>query len=57
VVLIIAGIATLITLIDGTTTSAIALTQVKTTAFVNNLGKNVTNILSIQEDLDRHLGQ
>ena len=56
--LIIAGIAALITLIASTTASAIALTQeVKTANFVNHLAKNVTNVLSIQEDLDRHLEQ
>ena len=49
--LIIAGIAALITLIPSTTASAIALTQeVKTATFVNHLAKNVTNVLSIQED-------
>ena len=52
--LIIAGIAALIALIASTTASAIALTQeVKTANFVNHLAKNVTNVLSIQEDLDR----
>ena len=55
--LIIAGIAALITLI-ASTTAAIPLTQeVKTATFVNHLAKNVTNVLSIQEDLDRHLEQ
>jgi hypothetical protein len=50
--LIIAGIASLIT------ASAIALSQeVKSAIFVNHLAKNVTNVLSIQEDLDRHLEQ
>jgi hypothetical protein len=55
---IIAGIAPLIKLI-ASTTAAIALTQeVKTATFVNHLAKkNVTNALSIQEDLDRHLEQ
>ena len=54
---IIAGIAPLIKLI-ASTTAAIALTQeVKTATFVNHLAKNVTNVLSIQEDLDRHLEQ
>ena len=54
----IASIAALITLLASTTASAIALTQeVKTATFVNHLAKNVTNVLSIQEDLDRHLEQ
>lgn len=56
--LIIAGIAALITLIPSTTASAIALTQeVKTATYVNYLAKYVTNALSNQEDLDRHLEQ
>ena len=56
--MIIAGRAALITLIAGTTASAIALTQeVKTATFVNHLAKNVTNDLNIQEDLDRHWKQ
>ena len=56
--LIIAGIAALITLIASNTASAIALTQeVKTATFVNHLAKNVTNVLNIQEDLDRRLEQ
>ena len=56
--LIIAGIAALIALIASTTASAIALTQeVKTTNFANHLAKNVTNVLSIKEDLDSHLEQ
>ena len=56
--LIIAGIAALITLRASTTASAIALTQeVKTATFVNYLAKYVTNALSNQEDLDRHLEQ
>ena len=42
----------------STTAYAIALTQeVKTPSFVNHLAKNVTNVLSIQEDLDRHWKQ
>ena len=53
---IIASIAALITLIAGTTASAIALTQeVEIATFVKHLAKYVTNVLSIQEDLDRHL--
>ena len=52
---IIASIAALITLIASTTASAITLTQVTTATFVNHLAKNATNVLSIQEDLDRHL--
>ena len=56
--LIIAGITALITLIARTTALAIALTQeVKTASFVNHLAKYVTNALSNQEDLDRHLEQ
>ena len=56
--MIIADIASLITLIASTTASAIALTQeVKTANFLNHLAKNVTNVLSIQEDLDRCLEQ
>ena len=53
----IAGIAALIKLIFNTT-AAIALTQeVKTATYVNYLAKYVTNALSNQEDLDRHLEQ
>ena len=56
--LIIARRAALVALIAGTTASAIASTQeVKTAPFVNHLSNNVTNALSIQEDLDRHLEQ
>lgn len=55
--LIIAGIAALIILIASTNASVIALTQeVKTATFVN-LANNVTNALSIQEDLDKCLEQ
>ena len=51
--LIIAGRAALIPLIGSTTVSAIALIQeIKTANFVNHLAKNVTNVLSIQKDLD-----
>ena len=53
-----AGIAALIKLIASTTASAIALTQEgKTATFINNLAKTATNVLSIQEDLDRCLEQ
>ena len=56
--MIIVGIAALITLIASTTASAIALTQeVEIATFVKHLAKYVTNVLSIQEDLDRHLEQ
>jgi hypothetical protein len=48
--------AALITFVGNTTASAIALLQeIKTTTFVNHLARNVSNALSIQEDLDRHL--
>jgi hypothetical protein len=60
VALIIAGIAALIALIASTITFAIALAQeVNTATLVNHLAKkkNVTNVLSIQEDLGRHLEQ
>ena len=51
---IFAGIAALIALIA----SAIALIQeVKTATFANHLVKNVTNSLSILEDLDRNMEQ
>ena len=54
--LIIASIVALITLIASTTASEIVLIrEVKTTTFVNHLAKIVTNVLSIQKDLDRHL--
>ena len=58
--LIIAGIAALIALIASTINSTIALAQeVNTATLVNHLAKkkNVTNVLSIQEDLGRHLEQ
>jgi hypothetical protein len=49
-------ITALIAVIANTTASVFALTQeVKTTTFVNNLARNVTDALSIQEDLDRFL--
>lgn len=48
--MIIAGIAA--------TASATALMQeVKTATFVSHLAENVTNVLNIQEDLDRGLEQ
>ena len=54
--LIIASMAALITFVGSTTASAIALLQeIKTSTFVNHLARNVSNALSIQEDLDRHL--
>jgi len=66
--LITASKTDLITLIARTTTSAIALTQVKTSTYVNHLAKtkkeqqkkiktHVTNALNIPEYLDRHLKQ
>ena len=54
--LTIAGIVALIIFIASTTASALTK-EVKTDTFVNHLGKNVTNVLSIQEDLDRCLEQ
>jgi hypothetical protein len=53
--LIIAGIAGLSTLRTSTTASAIALTQQGKTSTFNQLAKSVTDALSIQEDLERHL--
>ena len=53
--LIIVGIAGLSTLRTSTTASAIALTQQGKTSTFNQLAKSVTDALSIQEDLERHL--
>ena len=56
--LIIASVAALITLIARATTSSLALAQeVQTASSVNHLAENVTNALSIEEDLDRWLEQ
>ena len=58
VLLIIAGVVTLITLIASATTSSLALAkEVQTSSYVNHLAENVTNALSIQENLDRQLEQ
>ena len=48
VLLIIAGVVTLITLIASATTSSLALAkEVQTSSYVNHLAENVTNALCI----------
>ena len=54
--LIIAGIAALIAFIATTTAAAVALSQeVQTATYVNQLSKNVTLVLGIQEDIVNRL--
>jgi hypothetical protein len=59
VCLIIAGVAALVTLIASTTPVIALMQEVKAAIFVNHLAKKkeITNTLSIQEDLYRHLEQ
>ena len=56
--LIIASVIALITLIARATTSSLALAQeVQTASSVNHLAENITNALSIQEELNTWLEQ